>query len=327
MKPLVFGATSTNSLTRSAQSLGLWLNALAVVQQPTRIVHVGIGDGKGESSVWTDWPLTKALAIEVEPITIAVLNTNSQFKALIDVQSQLIAETEGSVAYFVASNPSENGLIDPSLLRMVWPSLTLSHQTQRDATTLDRAAADILNVSTDHNAEPLWLIIDALPGVRILNGGAKLLEASSLVCVRALAEAGFHGEPAGADVAAVDRLLEEKGFNRVIYLPDLNPKIGHAIYARKKSLDVISPAEIEALQAKLDATSQERDAAQANAEALTVKLKTKETALETELGQVQRLRSENQELIHRQQLMNDELMKAEGQISLIKDLLLREQGI
>ena len=113
----------------------------------------------------------------------------------------MIAETEGRVAYFVASNPSENGLIDPSLLRMVWPSLTLSHQTQRDATTLDRAAADILNVSIDHNAEPLWLIIDALPSVRILSGGAKLLEVSSLVCVRALAEAGFRGEPAGADLA------------------------------------------------------------------------------------------------------------------------------
>jgi hypothetical protein len=55
--------------------------------------------------------------------------------------------------------------------------------------------------------------------------------------------------------------------------------------------------------------------------------KAKETALEIELAQVQRLNSENQELMHRQQLMNEELVKAEGQISLIKDLLLREQGI
>ena len=445
MKPLVFGVTSTSSLTGSVLSLGVLLNALAVVQRPTRIVHVGIGDGKGESSVWIDWSLTKALAIDAEPINIEVLNANSQFKALIDVQTQVIAETEGSVAYFVASNPSENGLIDPSLLKMVWPSLTLSHQTERDATTLDRAALDMLDVSKDANAEPLWLIVDALPGVSILSGGTKLLEASSLVFVRALAEAGFRGEPAGADVAAIDRLLEDKGFSRVIYLPGLNPKIGHAIYARKKILDVISPAETEALnqlaeanktaeeltvslkqssenlqalqakldatsqerdaaqanaaglslklqeqtkaketalnqlseakksaealtvslkqssenlqalQAKLDATSQERDAAQANAaglssklqeqtkaketalnqlseanknaEALTAKLKAKETALETELGQVQRLSLENQELIHRQQLMNEELVKAEGQISLIKDLLLREQGI
>jgi hypothetical protein len=60
---------------------------------------------------------------------------------------------------------------------------------------------------------------------------------------------------------------------------------------------------------------------------VTAKLKVKETALELELGQVQRLSAENHELSHRQQLMNEELVKAEGQISLIKDLLLREQGI
>jgi hypothetical protein len=172
MKPLVFAATSTNSLTGSVLSLGLWLNALAVVQRPTRFVHIGIGDGKGESSVWTQWSFTKALAIDAEPINADVLNTNPQSDAFIDLRSNVIAETEGRVTYFVASNPSENGLIDPSLLRMVWPSLTLSHQTQRDATTLDRAAADILNVSTVLNAEPLWLSIDALPGVSILRGGA-----------------------------------------------------------------------------------------------------------------------------------------------------------
>lgn len=183
MKPIVFGATSTNALAGSAQPLGVWLNALAVVQQPTRFVHIGIGNGNGESSVWTQWSFTKALAIDAEPINADVLNTNPQFDAVIDLRSNVIAETEGRFTYFVASNPSENGLIDPSLLRMVWPSLSLSHQTQREATTLDLAAADILNVSTDHNAEPLWLIIDALPSVRILSGGTKLLETSSLVCV------------------------------------------------------------------------------------------------------------------------------------------------
>jgi hypothetical protein len=276
MKPLVFGATSTNSLTESVQSLGVWLNALAVVQRPTRFVHIGIGDGKGESSAWTQWSFTKALAIDAEPINADVLNINPQSQAFIDLRSNVvIADTEDRVSYFVANNPYENGLIDPSLLRMIWPSLTLSHQTQRDATTLDRAAADILNVSKDANAEPLWLIIDALPGGRILSGGAKLLEASSLVCVRALAEAGFRGEPVGADLAAVDLFLEGKGFTRVIYLPGLNPKIGHALYARKQVFVVTNPAEIEALQeqtqAKEIALHQLAEAKQ-TAEALTVSL-------------------------------------------------------
>jgi hypothetical protein len=470
MKPLVFAAAITNAMAGSVQGLGLWLNALAVVQRPTRFVHIGIGDGQGESSVWTQWSFTKALAIDAEPITSEVLSVNSQSDAFIDLRSNVIAASEGRVAYFIASNPSENGLLDPSLLRMVWPSLTLSHQTQRDATTLDHAAADMLNVSKDADPEPLWLIVDALPGVSILSGGSKLLEASSLVCVRALAEAGFRGEPVGADLAAVDRFFEGKGFARVIYIPSLNPKIGHALYACKQVLVVTNPAEIEALQvqtqaketalqqlaeakktaealtvslqlssenrqalqvkfdvmlherdtavaasatldsqlheqtqakeaalhqlaqanesaealtvslyqstqnqqalqAQLEATAHERDAAQVNIAALgaqlqdvtlareaishqlahatqaketalrqfsdmqqsfdtvSAKLKATETDLEKELGRVQRLSVENQELMHRQQLMNEELVKAEGQISLIKDLLLREQSI
>lgn len=523
MKPIVFGLVSANSLAGSTtQSLGVWLNALAVVQRPMRIVHVGIGDAVSESSVWTSWSFTKALVIDAEPITSNVINANARPDAVIDVQSHVLADTEGTVDYFVASNPTENGLIDPSLLRMVWPSLTLSHQTQRDATTLDRAAAEMLSVANDAYLEPLWLIVDALPAVRILSGGSQLLEASSLVCVRALAEAGFRGEPVGADLAAIDLCLEARGFERVVYLPSLNPKIGHALYARRPNLDAKSAGEIEALaelakanqtaealtsslkqsstnlqtlqakldatllerdaaqvktatlgsqlqeqtkarqaalqekdtalkekdialkekdtalkekdtalqekgtalqenemalkateaalqqfakatqstealkaslqqsstnlqavQAKLDATLLERDAAQAMSatlgsqlleqtkaketalkeketalkekgtalqekdaalkateaasqqlakanksnEELTAALKAKETALETERTQGQQLTAENQELIHRQQLMNEELIKAEGQITLIKDLLLREQGI
>ena len=42
---------------------------------------------------------------------------------------------------------------------------------------------------------------------------------------------------------------------------------------------------------------------------------------------IEALKAENNELNHRQQLMNEELVKAEGQIELIKDLLLREQGL
>ncbi len=39
------------------------------------------------------------------------------------------------------------------------------------------------------------------------------------------------------------------------------------------------------------------------------------------------LEAENQELRHRQQLQQDELFKAEAQIELIKDLLLRDAGL
>ena len=44
-------------------------------------------------------------------------------------------------------------------------------------------------------------------------------------------------------------------------------------------------------------------------------------------GRLQELEGANQDLQNRQHLQNEELVKAEAQIELIKDLLFREQGI
>ena len=76
-----------------------------------------------------------------------------------------------------------------------------------------------------------------------------------------------------------------------------------------------------------DKALQELSAAQKSVQTTSAALKGKEAELQAELSRVGALAAENQELAHRQQLMNEELIKAEGQISLIKDLLLREQGI
>ena len=52
-----------------------------------------------------------------------------------------------------------------------------------------------------------------------------------------------------------------------------------------------------------------------------------EHSLNETLQQLESTRSENQELGNRQQLMQEELVKAEAQIELIKDLLLREPSL
>jgi hypothetical protein len=89
----------------------------------------------------------------------------------------------------------------------------------------------------------------------------------------------------------------------------------------------IALKEKDAASKATEAALQQLAKANKSNEELTATLKAKETALDTERTQGQQLTAENQELIHRQQLMNEELIKAEGQITLIKDLLLREQGI
>ncbi len=50
-------------------------------------------------------------------------------------------------------------------------------------------------------------------------------------------------------------------------------------------------------------------------------------SLEDARQQIQQLEQEASESLHRQQLLHEELIKAEAQIELIKDLLLREPGL
>ena len=82
-------------------------------------------------------------------------------------------------------------------------------------------------------------------------------------------------------------------------------------------------AEVNSLRQAVDAAYKEHEVANKSIFQLQQQIKD----LESVRAESNKLKAENDELHQRQLLMNDELVKAEGQISLIKDLLLREQGI
>ncbi len=73
-------------------------------------------------------------------------------------------------------------------------------------------------------------------------------------------------------------------------------------------------------KAQLDKVTTERDQLQKS-------LNENKKALEGAKQQIQQLEEEASESLHRQQLLHEELIKAEAQIELIKDLLLREPGL
>ncbi|MFT2188893.1 hypothetical protein [Pseudomonas putida] len=73
-------------------------------------------------------------------------------------------------------------------------------------------------------------------------------------------------------------------------------------------------------KAQLDKITTERDQLQKS-------LNENKKALEGAKQQIQQLEEEASESLHRQQLLHEELIKAEAQIELIKDLLLREPGL
>lgn len=92
---------------------------------------------------------------------------------------------------------------------------------------------------------------------------------------------------------------------------------------------------------QLQARSAELAATKTQAEKLTATVAERDSTLQTRTNEltsttaeakkhteeIERLQLENQELLYRQHRMNEEMVKVEGQISLIKNLLLREQGL
>lgn len=91
-------------------------------------------------------------------------------------------------------------------------------------------------------------------------------------------------------------------------------------YENQSKLEAEHRKQIE----ELTKTRKEQVDLAANRQAEIVKLKA--ALQEAETGKKQ-LQSQINELMERQQMMNEELVKAEGQIDLIKDVVLREQGL
>ena len=277
---------STSGVSSGASKLSELLHAFAVLAPPERVIHVGTGPRQSETLCWLDWPLTEAIVIDAEEQDFEHIDAGLNSKTKISKHCAVLAETDGAVDYFVANNLSENGLVDPTLLRMIWPSLAQSHRSKKDASTIDHLVSEATLQS--------WLVVDCLPAVRILSGAMHTLKDCTLVCVRALAEPGFRGEPIGADIKSIDSWLEGLGFKRLAFVTGLNPKIGHAIYGRSAEkpiepqdlplvkalnhdLESVRKELLQALDEKkrvsVDLTK-ERDASQMRAAELEAQLKT-----------------------------------------------------
>ena len=98
------------------------------------------------------------------------------------------------------------------------------------------------------------------------------------------------------------------------------------LQAAQKTIKDSTDAKIKSEQALTDAKKDLEITKKSQAD-LQKQLAEKTRELQSVQLTIEALKVENNGLNNRQQLMNEELVKAEGQIELIKDLLLREQGL
>jgi hypothetical protein len=200
----------------------------------------------------------------------------------------------GEQNYHLASNPSESGLLPPDQLLRLWPHLHTLNAQPVLTTTLDLLWPQVFFPSVESGQlGNTWLIIDCLPSSEILAGAMQVLEHSQVICVRNLAQ----------DRDPLTRQLNQAGWLEVAWVETNHPAIGYTWYTRNPAL----------LMAEREALAKEKHAGIA---------KNKEL-----LERQQQLESANQDLQNRQYSFQEELVKAEAQIDLIKDLLLRDQSL
>lgn len=293
------------------------LQALRALYPPQCVVHVGIGQGIGELVEWRNWAdLPAAVLIDSDdtrlhwarhgvPNTWRVLHTT-------------LAATAGKHVYYRASNPQEDGLVPPEQLKPWWPQLTTLGTDTRRAQTLDQ----VMQLDGDTAAQPPapavpghWLLLDCLPAAQLLRGASALLAHTSVVCARTSQAPTDSAAPlADTGHQALIDLLAPQGFVLLGQTETHHPALGYSIMARQ-------PA---ALLAQAAAHAAAQAAAQLPA-ALPADQPTQIT--EPTASAHSDLLAENDALHHRLALLQEELLRAEGQINLIKDLMLRDQEL
>lgn len=211
-------------MAHNPNTLISWLDHLKILLPPAHVTLVGAGNGKG---VWAQWlqaqsvpsTLIEADAQQFSTLqSLQVANDLSQFTLL----NITLAPDSGSVDFFTASLPAENGLLRPENLCHLWPNLhTLAVESQQ-ATTLTA----LLQEEKDRQ----WLLLDCLPAAALLWNAKAVLLQVDVVVARVLLGQENPLKTAEAGLAELGDALPE--FTHLAQQPTCHPGIAYALFVR-----------------------------------------------------------------------------------------------
>lgn len=334
--------------------LAPWLQCLLRLAPPRGLVHVGAGGG---ALRYPFASMPHLLAVEAEAAHHASLQAQLQNHAHCQVVQAVVASQPGLANYYSQSQSNENGLCPPHNLRALWPNIKAVRTEQLPATTLQILLEQAQGGANAFN----WAVIDCLPAGDVIRGAGALPDTWDVVVVRVLNDVASESDPAAyaQSLPALTQQLSAFGLEFVAKEEENHPSMVRALFVRnsaqakveaiqqreeQSTLASALQADIAVLQAQRDRLAQKNtkliadhaDLARARDELSVqrdaeVRAKNALTTLQqdttSKLQRLQQLEAENQNYASRQHLLQEELIKAEAQIELIKDLLLREPGL
>ena len=329
--------------TLSLTSMMYFLRALT---EPACVVHVGVGRGVGEVHAWQSWGVPVALLIDADVNRLGWAKQLCAQHPGWKISSQFIANQEPEVQFHFASNPDEDSLVPMQLLTPIWANIRTVKAQVVASVSLDQVLSAQLTSSLGQQGASIWCLIDCLPADSILLSAEMSLARMSVVVARVLLTELPVDTPAGL-LSAVAPYLEDKGFKCLSVLETTHPLIGYAVFVRdyKATHEQYVDALQDQLQIEQVNNAQQREqlsAQQAQLDRLVIELSTRVEIVTTQstLIEAQKLEIDESRLhvarieaglveadkvklvLQGQQMhLHDELVRAEAQIALIKDLI------
>lgn len=339
-------------------SLQSWLDHLRLLNPVTGVAHVGAGTGQ-DAVRYAHWNVPVAVLIEAEESCHDKLPAVASGLPGWSVHTALLSDQEEEKAFYLASNPNENGILSPECLTGLWRNLKTKEQRRLKATTLDNLLAELNPYPETIN----WVVIDCLPALPIVRGAGRLLDGWDVIIARVVLDE-TQLQATGAAKAEVDVFLSGHGYRCIACEEERQPAVGRALYVRdwKTSLharlhelqrDVAIQAEARSAAEKLAAEHQKQagtlkaDVAKSQAsgeaeKATWVKEKNELAQARDKAGKLasdrqtqilaleqrlQLMQANCAEADTRHELLQSELTKAHAQIELIKELMLQEPRV
>ena len=291
------------------------------------VIHLGSGLCRELDDYLAQAP-RRVLLIEADPDTSEQLRRRTADQATVEVRCLALAARSGPATLHRYNLPEANSLHPAEGLQQLFPGLRLLE-------TVELEARDVVGVidALDLEADAEHLLVIELPGedVGVLEAlhAADLLSRFRHLRLHSGLEPLYRGS---VPAMTLVEWLKARGFDLVerddrddpdqpYWLFTLNPlKLEQA--ALRKQIETLT-AEKAALTKDKTALAAARDEQTKLAAERQTQIATLKTQLQEQQNRVTQLESELAERDQRQAFMDEELHKAEGQIELIKDLLLR----
>jgi hypothetical protein len=185
-------------------------------------IVVGAGLGQGPwSELLQQQNIEGVVLIEADEANAQHLEKKFFIQTDWKILRQLISDTNGEATFYRYSNVAENGLLEPTQLKELWPNIIATEE----AVPLKTVTLDSLQQEMQHHGN--WLVIDTLPAITILNGSESLLQNIDVLITREILDSSIHSA-----IAPTISLIQNHGFICIGTEPGLHPAIGYALYVK-----------------------------------------------------------------------------------------------